>query len=110
MYGDDAKFVALAEPKVAKFGSQMRTAFASMASNTGFRSPADELMTRSTSEVADNCSNASLRSRVSRATVASLRSLRRFVFAVLLLRGFADLLLALGCRPIACPCAQDNAS
>jgi hypothetical protein len=34
----------------------MRTAFASMAWKTGFTSPGDELMTRSTSDVAVCCS------------------------------------------------------
>src|SRR5215467_1499422 len=42
--------------------SQMRVAFASIASNTGSSSPGDLLMTCSTSEVAVCCSSASLRS------------------------------------------------
>src|SRR5262245_18611377 len=46
----------------------MRKAFASMASNTGFISPGDELMTLSTSAVAVCCSRASLNSRARAAT------------------------------------------
>ena len=55
-----------------KWASQMRTAFASMASNTGCGSPADPLIICSTSDVAVCCSSASSRSRVSRATFVSL--------------------------------------
>src|SRR3974377_835904 len=43
--------------RLPNFASQMRTAFSRMASNTGFSSPGDELITRSTSEVAVCCSN-----------------------------------------------------
>jgi hypothetical protein len=46
----------------------MRTAFASIASKTGFTSPGDALMTLRTSEVAESWSSASSRSRVRRAT------------------------------------------
>ena len=42
----------------------MRVAFSNSASNTGFSSPGDELMTRSTSEVAVCCSSDSLNSSV----------------------------------------------
>ena len=42
--------------------SQMRTAFASIASNTGSSSPGELLMTCSTSDVAASCSSASSRS------------------------------------------------
>jgi hypothetical protein len=44
----------------------MRVAFSSMAWNTGSSSPGERLMTFSTSEVADSCSNASSRSRKAR--------------------------------------------
>ncbi len=44
--------------------SQIRTAFASMAWNTGSSSPGELEMTRSTSEVAVCCSNDSVSSRV----------------------------------------------
>ena len=46
--------------------SQMRVAFASMAWNTGSKSPGDELMTRSTSAVAVCCSSDSRNSLSSR--------------------------------------------
>ena len=47
-----------------KFASQMRTAFVSIAWNTGSRSPGELEMTCKTSEVAVCCSSASLRSSV----------------------------------------------
>ena len=52
--------------KVPKAASQRRIAFSSVASNTGARSPGEELMTCNTSEVAVCCSNdsrVSVRSR-----------------------------------------------
>ena len=52
--------------------SQMRKAFASIASKTGSISPGDELMILSTSEVAVCCSRASFSSRLSRVTSVSL--------------------------------------
>src|SRR6476661_2504248 len=67
-------------------------ALASIASKTGSKSPDDELLIRSTSEVAVCCSRASFSSRVSRATSASgigadedtaLDTSRRFVFSAL---------------------------
>ena len=64
VHGHDTKNISLAEIQVADLASQMRTAFASMVSKTGFNSPGEELMTRSTSEVAVCCSRASLRSSV----------------------------------------------
>src|SRR6516165_2744559 len=51
------------EPKAA---SQSRSAFSSIASNTGVRSPGEELMTCNTSAVAVCCSNASRVSVISR--------------------------------------------
>jgi hypothetical protein len=50
---------------------QMRVAFSRMASKTGFGSLGDELMTRSTSEVASSRANDSCSSRLSRATWVS---------------------------------------
>src|SRR5262249_5000092 len=44
----------------------MRVALSNMAPNTGSNSPADPLMILRTSDVAENCSNASSRSRVRR--------------------------------------------
>src|SRR5262249_11479606 len=46
--------------KLANLDSHRRVAFASMASNTGSKSPGELEMTRSTSEVAVCCSNASV--------------------------------------------------
>src|SRR5271165_5045592 len=54
--------------------SHSRIAFSSMASNTGVRSPADALMTCSTSEVAVCCSRASFSSLIKSETVRRLRS------------------------------------
>src|SRR5215510_9334557 len=53
---------------VPNLASQMRTAFSSMALNTGSSWPGERLMTCSTSEVAVCCSRASFSSRVSAAT------------------------------------------
>jgi hypothetical protein len=50
----------------------MRTALPNMVVNTGSSSPGDLEVTLSTSEVADNCSTASSRSRVSRAISVAL--------------------------------------
>ena len=55
-------------PNVA---SQMRIAFANIASKTGSRSPGELEITFSTSDVAVCCSSASFNSRLSRATSAS---------------------------------------
>jgi len=51
--------------------SQMRVAFSSIVWNTGFNSPRDRLITSRTREVAESCSNASSRWRVSSATLVS---------------------------------------
>ena len=51
----------------------MRSAFSRVTWNTGSSLPGDELMTRSTSEVAANCSSASSRSRV--ASLGPIRAL-----------------------------------
>jgi hypothetical protein len=55
----------------------MRTALPNMVVNTGSSSLGDLEMTLSTSEVADNCSTVSSRSRVSRATSVSLLEAER---------------------------------
>jgi hypothetical protein len=99
------------KPDVA---SQIRVAFSNMALNMGSNSPADPLMTLRTSEVAENCSNASSRSwrrrvnSLSGPTVEELR--RRNVGAVpslgisaLRRRALACLPLALERRGMACP-------
>ena len=54
----------LRETNCRILASQMRVAFASMASNTGSSSPGELLMTFSTSEVAVCCSSDSLKSSV----------------------------------------------
>jgi hypothetical protein len=56
---------------VPNLASQMRSAFSSIAWNTGSKLPGNELMTCSTSDVGESCSSASSRSRVSRATSVS---------------------------------------
>jgi hypothetical protein len=92
----------------------MRVAFSSIAWNTGSSSPGDELIIRSTSEVAVCCSNDSLNCRSSHAIFVfwSAVALRRLpVFGVLAalgatvlrLRALASLLLALERRRIAHP-------
>ena len=60
--------------------SQMRTAFSSMASNTGSNSPGDELMTLRTSEVAVCCCSDS-RSSFSRRvfSIAMMACLAKFL-------------------------------
>src|SRR3974377_1682285 len=91
-------------------------------SNTAPSSLGEPLMSRSTSNAAvccfnasDSCSNASLRSRASRASSVSLPGaeelLERATFRVfaLRLRALASLLLALERRHIAVPKAQDYA-
>ena len=55
---------SLASQRLPNLASQMRIALASMAWNTGSNSPGDELMTRSTSDVAVCCSSDSVRSVV----------------------------------------------
>ena len=52
---------------IAEAASHSRIAFSSIASNTGARSPGEELMTCNTSAVAVCCSNASRVSVISRA-------------------------------------------
>jgi hypothetical protein len=85
-----------------------------MAANTGSNSPADPLMTLRTSHVAENCSNASSRSRVRRASSVSwgaagdprrrnFGAAPRFRISALRLRALASLLLALERRRIAHP-------
>ena len=59
MHGDRAECIPLAQYNVPNLASQMRVAFASMASNTGASSPGEPLITRSTSEVAVCCCSAS---------------------------------------------------
>src|SRR4029077_4240847 len=101
--------------------SQSRVALTSMASKTAPSRPGEPLMSRSTSDAAvccfnasDSCSSASSRSRVSRATSVSSPEadelLWRTVFRVfaLRLRALATLLLALERRRIAHP-RQDYA-
>ena len=93
----------------------MRVAFYNMATNTGSRSPADVLIALRTSEVAENCSNASSRSQRRRANSVSWPALEellwRAAFRVFALRprALASLLLALERRRIAYPKAQDYA-
>ena len=53
----DAKRRRFGSNRLPNLASQIRTAFASMAWNTGSRSPGDELMTLSTSDVAVCCSS-----------------------------------------------------
>jgi hypothetical protein len=62
---------------VPNAASQMRVAFASIASNTGFKSPGELEITRSTSEVAVCCSRDSDRS-----SVRCRSSLSRRVFSI----------------------------
>src|SRR5262249_49875854 len=86
-----------------------------MDSNTGCRSPGDELMTRSTSDIAVCCASASCNSRVSRATFVSFTAvgelrlrvafgaLRRFSVAVwrrLALIGYPPALVRLIASPV----------
>ena len=103
---------------VPNFASQMRTAFASRASNTGFNSPGELEMTFSTSEVAVCCSSVSF-SLCSSSAILSVVStaggsrpafdaLRRF--NVLGRCVFAVLPPVLPRRLIASPEAQDRAS
>ena len=66
--GRRAERIALERYETAELGPAIRTAFASMASNTGSSSPGELLMTFSTSDVAASCSNASSRSRVRRSS------------------------------------------
>src|SRR3974377_2140441 len=99
------KLSASSRNNVPNDASQSCVAFSSIEWKTGFNSPGDELMTRSTSDVAVCCSNASSRSRRSRADSLSARiilALRRFGIA-LRLRALLGLLLALERRRIAHP-------
>ena len=66
------------------WASQMRVAFARMAWNTGSSSPANELMTCSTSEVAVCCSRASFSSRIKAERPPSLCHQRTNLAALLL--------------------------
>ena len=59
--------------RLPNLASQMRTAFASMVSNTGSSSPGELAMTLSTSAVAACCSRASFSSRCSRAVLLLAR-------------------------------------
>ena len=59
---------------MANFASQRRTAFSSMAWNTGSNSPGDALITLSTSAVAVCCCSASLSSRVRACTSSNSRT------------------------------------
>ena len=96
----------------------MRVVLSNMAPNTGSNSPADALITLRTSEVAENRSNASSRSRVCNASsisdvVAELRrralfdAWRRFGVAALPARVLVDPPSLLERRRIAHPKAQD---
>ena len=67
MHRNRSQGVSLASHSVANLASQMRVAFSRIASNTGASSPGEELITRSTSDVAVCCSSdcrSSLSSRV----------------------------------------------
>ena len=103
--------------KTPNLASQMRVAFARMAWKTGPSAPAKELITCNTSDVAVCCSRASLSSRVSRATSASLigtdddavlDASRRFGFAALRRRVFAGLPLTLERRFIGSPVGSES--
>ena len=59
MHRDGAETLAVVGRKLPKAASHRRIAFSSIASNTGARSPGEELMTRKTSAVAVCCSKAS---------------------------------------------------
>ena len=61
------KTFAVESPQDAEAASHKRIAFSSIASNTGARSPGEELMTCNTSAVAVCCSSASRVSVISRA-------------------------------------------
>jgi hypothetical protein len=91
----NAKEFAIVEPKIAELAPQMRTAFSSIAANTGCKSPGDELMTRSTSEIAARCSRASSISRAWRSSrsckSATEEVVRRAAFEVVLRFGFSFL-------------------
>ena len=67
MHRDGAETLAVVGPKASRGGVAQRVAFSSIASNTGARSPGEELMTCNTSAVAVCCSNASRVSVISRA-------------------------------------------
>src|SRR5262249_25110181 len=94
--------------------SQIRVAFSSIASNTGFNSPDDELITINISDVAVSCSRASSNSRVSRAVLVSLLGKPRrpaaFGAEGLRRRVFTALLPALERRFIAPPCRLGKGS
>ncbi len=63
-YADTRKFVPSYSTRLAKRAPQMRTALSKIESNTGARSPGDELITSSTLEAAVCCSSDSVRSSV----------------------------------------------
>ena len=65
------EFTIASKNSVPNLASQIRVAFSSIASKTGFKFPGDELMTLRTLEAAESCSNASSRSWVSSATFVS---------------------------------------
>ena len=68
------KSFAIVEQKVAELSvAQMRMAFASIASNTGFKSPGEEEMALRTSDVAVCCSRAFESSRVRACTSSNSR-------------------------------------
>jgi hypothetical protein len=100
----------MSKPDVA---SQMRVALSNKAPNTGSNSPADELITLRTSDVAESCFKASSRSRVRRASSISwptdASALRRFGVTALWGCGLARSPPALERRLIAFPKAQDKA-
>ena len=58
MHRRAAKRIALAKQQLAELGPAERVAFASIVSNTGFRSPDELEITRSTSDVAVCCCSA----------------------------------------------------
>src|SRR5262249_3801468 len=66
--------IPFVQQKIAEVASQIRVAFAKMASNTGCKSPDELEMTRSTSDVAVCCSNASDSSRVRACTSSNRRT------------------------------------
>ena len=77
------ELVSFAKVQAANLASHSRVAFASMASNTGSSSPGELEMTRSTSEVAVCCSNASA---MARAAVSTSRKLAAAIVASVGLR------------------------
>jgi hypothetical protein len=122
MHGDIRNPSPSERNKTPNLASQIRFALSKITSKTGFKSPGDELITLSTSEMAESCSDAAFSSPVSRATDVSwpaaeerrrrtaFSALRRFSVTGLLRGPLAGLPPDLDRRFISVPTVAEIAS